>query len=150
MANKIRSEGFLRFPLYPLEEAPPSPGGAAVAPQLCILRGAAGCDADTDTLLANILKALKLDQERDCYTRLLDERPPVQLPQLVASSGCQRCVVFGYAPRALGVQWQWPLYRVLSRSGCHYLFADNLEKIGADSARKRALWEGLQVLMQIE
>ena len=121
-----------------------------MAPRLLIVRRAATADAATDTLLGNILKALKLDQEKECVTMALDAATFPHLPTLMREARAPRCVVFGCTPQELGVRWQWPLYQPLTRAEKHYLFSEGLDKIGTDTTHKRSLWAGLQALMQLD
>ena len=137
---------FSIFPLLPASEALARATGEH-GKGLLLLRRAADRSAETDTLLANILKALQLDEGKDCRTLLLDEQASISLVETVRTSGARYCVSFGPRPRALGAQWEWPAYQVLHRGGVRYLFADTLSRIGEDDQRKRALWNGLKDLM---
>lgn len=146
-ANNIRPGAPFTFRIFPITEADrllPEEAGPA---RLLILREAAGCNPRTDDLLGNILKALKLDPETDCATVCLAEGGFPHLPTLARRAQAPATVIFGYAPTALGVRWQWPTYKVLTRDGRRYLFADKLDHINSDSNHKRSLWEGLQALM---
>ena len=150
MTNKIRPEGFLRFSVYPLREAAIVPPTATDAPRLLIIRRTAVGDEAADTLLGNILKALKLDQDTACATLTPATTDYPHLPSLLTAVRATRCVVFGFTPQELGVRWQWPRYQPLTRAGKHYLFSEGLDKIGTDTTHKRSLWGGLQALMQLD
>lgn len=139
----------MNFPLFPLRESTDLPLDTENTPRLLLVRSTAGSNPETDGLLANILKALKLDQQTDSRTLALSEEPRIHLPDALKTAKISRCVVFGYTPRQMGTQWQWPLYQPLTRQNRHYLFAAQLNKIGKNAKHKRALWESLQTLMNL-
>lgn len=106
-------------------------------------------DADSDevtyhNLMDKIAASVGLSLENDVQTLFVLE--DVQLSYTLSQKPEQIIVVFGPAPKQLGLNLEKQLYQITQLNGHTFLFSDSLSTITTDQQAKRALWSALKAL----
>lgn len=101
--------------------------------------------------LKKIVQAAELKLEADTRYLSLTSKANFSLLPLSNALSCTTCIVFGWTPKELGLQFQVPTYQIMNFSGVRILFADALlsiyeERQAGGKAKSGALWNALKQL----
>jgi len=94
--------------------------------------------------LKKILLAAGLDLENDTLLAELEAGGDLSFMPLLKSKQAESVLVFGLAPKQLGLHLDCPRYQPLRFYGLRFLFADKLSVLEPDQTLKRNLWQALQ------
>ena len=118
----------------------------ATGPGVRVLFAApASASATERETLANIVKACGLTEGRDCVCAYVPDDEDLATRAL--NSDVRAVVAFGLPPARLGLAAEAAAYRwTATLGGRRYCFAEGLQLIGEDMARKKRLWAAIKTL----
>ena len=96
--------------------------------------------------LGNILKAVELDFDSVFMLNVAEKN--VGLSNLTQTIEANKLICFGITPAQIHLNIEHILYKVIHLSGVAMLFADQLENIERDVAKKKMLWGELQKMFK--
>ena len=94
-------------------------------------------------MLAKIVLACGLSAEKEARPFAVGNIP-VAIAAAARAAGLPFCVVYGLSPKQVGAQWGARAYEWMADGETNWCFAERLEVINADPARKRQLWSCLK------
>jgi len=103
-------------------------------------------EAEQVPFLAKILAAVQLDMEQDVIVFPSTDTQTFSLSDISESHSFKKAIIFGFAPQHIGLQVQFQKYQLYAIKDIQYLFADSLQEIENDKAKKGLLWGALQQL----
>jgi len=102
--------------------------------------------ADELTLLGKIFQALGKDLNKDVW--IVNDSKIISYTTLSELKGLEYLLIFGIAPKVMGLNVAVQLYQPLSFQNYQILLAHRLAVIGADPNKKRQLWGPLQTMLK--
>jgi len=91
-----------------------------------------------------ILQACGLDPEVDAHRISVEH--DINLASASLPDSVESLIIYGLSPKQLGANWQVTPYTWLRDNGRRWCFAERLELIAADPAKKRILWNCVKAL----
>ena len=101
-------------------------------------------EIDQLPFLSKILAAVKLDLTEDLLVLEGDSSTNFSFFELQSEQQTDKVIIFGYAPKTLGIHLLMNKYEVSTINDCQFLFADDLEQISNDKQLKGKLWGALK------
>ncbi len=104
---------------------------------------------DEQAFLSKVLNAAQIDMERDI---LLIEATPesrISFAQLQRKYRIESCLLFGMAPRQMGLLFQLEKYELHNHQGVQFLYADSPASIQDNVSLKSALWSSLKSMFSV-
>ena len=101
-------------------------------------------EIDQLPFLSKILAAVKLDLAQDLLVLEGDSSSTFSFFDLKEGQQIDKAIIFGYAPKFIGIHLLINKYEVTTINNCQFLFADGLEKISNDKQLKGKLWGALK------
>ncbi|MBK7633521.1 MAG: hypothetical protein WAT22_05550 [Saprospiraceae bacterium] len=94
-----------------------------------------------------IIKAIKLDFEKDIILLKIDDHEKVSLSSLI--NDYQDILIFGLSPSVLGFFIEYKAYHILQFEKKRMLVADSLQELNVSKSKKGLLWSTLQNMYQV-
>ncbi|WP_235296245.1 hypothetical protein [Portibacter marinus] len=137
---------FYDFELFhsPDSSIPPENFQGENAKKLLVVVHKSDFHQENQDFLAKVLSAIKLEMQKDATILLMPDDRNYAVNDLMNSHDYQKCLMFGIQPTDVGFAIETHLYLPFEISGKHYIVGHKLEKIKADTDRKKALWSALQ------
>lgn len=100
--------------------------------------------------LGKIITAAKLDMDRDAAVLVLEGKGMLNAMALAERTDSKKLLVFGVEGKRLCLNLNLPRYQTTHLSDRDIIVADSLSKIQGDQRHKRALWEAMKTLFDLE
>jgi hypothetical protein len=101
---------------------------------------------EQETLLKNIITAIKYDYQSDIFVATIAQNTKVLINE--ANIAYQKAIVFGLKPNQIGLNIEYVPNHLLSIGECDLIFAQTLTEINGNPTLKSALWKNLQLMIQ--
>lgn len=117
-------------------------GGFAKSVALIVLKETDG--PEHTAFLSKVLLAAGLNLEQDTLLAAFEAGEQRPILPLAKIKQAESILVFGFAPKQLGLNLESPMYQPVDFYGVRLLFADKISALEPDTTRKRKLWQALQ------
>jgi hypothetical protein len=97
--------------------------------------------------LANILKAVNIDIEN---VLLVNVSKPINAAKVCSTFNLNKAILFGIHLDEVSMQIQINNYQSINLNKISYLFAESLDEIESDKAKKVELWNALKLFFEIK